>query len=62
MRANFAVAVVIALAFGSNPIRAEDEGRVPERVTFISFDARTTLVGYLLDARSQIFSTVRPNF
>ena len=45
MRATLAIAVVIALTLG--PLRAEDDGPVPERVTFMSVDARTTLVGYL---------------
>ena len=47
MRTTFTIAAVIALAFGSGPLRAGDDGPVPERVTFMSVDGRTTLVGYL---------------
>jgi carboxymethylenebutenolidase len=38
---------LILLAAGSGPVQAEDEGPVPERVTFPSADGRTMLVGYL---------------
>jgi dienelactone hydrolase len=47
MRTIFAIAVLIALFLGSAPLHAEDEGPVPERVTFTSADGRTSLVGYL---------------
>jgi carboxymethylenebutenolidase len=35
------------VAAGLAPVLAQDEGAVPERVTFPSADRRTTLVGYL---------------
>ena len=40
------------------PLCAEDEGPVPERVTFLSVDARTTLVGYLYKPTSMPASRV----
>ena len=47
MRATLAIAALIAIALDSSPLRAQDGGPLPERVTFISADERTTLVGYL---------------
>jgi carboxymethylenebutenolidase len=41
------VGALIALPAGSGSAQAEDEGPVPERVTFPSADGRTMLVGHL---------------
>src|SRR4029077_19717387 len=43
--ASFGVAALIALV--PVPLRAEEDGPTPERVTFMSADGRTVLVGYL---------------
>jgi carboxymethylenebutenolidase len=43
--ASFGVAALIALV--PVPLRAEEDGPTPERVTFMSADGRTMLVGYL---------------
>lgn len=47
MRTLFAVVAMTAMFIGSGSLGARDEGPVPERVTFMSADARTSLVGFL---------------
>jgi carboxymethylenebutenolidase len=39
--------VAALIALGPVTLRAEEDGPIPERVTFLSADGRTTLVGYL---------------
>lgn len=53
MHCTFAIVALIALVGGVAPLRAEDEPPDPERVTFMSADARTTLVGYLYKPASR---------
>jgi carboxymethylenebutenolidase len=47
LRATLAIAALIAIVLDSSPLRAEEGGPLAERVTFMSADERTTLVGYL---------------
>ena len=47
MCAPFAIAALLVMTLGPSALRAEDGDPLPERVTFMSADERTTLAGYL---------------